>query len=223
MAFGLPMSFGGGFDLGVGLANVGSALFGRNPNEGMMAIYQQMQNPLLGVQAAQQAATDDFIAQLRNQQFLIQGQAQQEAQAVKREGIQFMKGQSFAASNSGVLIEGSPVALLEETRQYTKSAIQQIMSNASIASRNVEYQISAARNESKARMFGQNIAFQTDRANQMAGLAGSSGSGLSAAIGGLGNLFSGVSFAGLNPFGQNKSQQATGGLFSNVPSNWLGT
>lgn len=221
MAFGLPISFGGAFDAGVGVANVGSALFGSNPNAGMMSIYQQMQDPMAGVYAAQQAATKNYIDQMKYNQFVIQTQSEQQARDVKKDAQNFMKEQSFAYSDAGVLIEGSPVAMLENTRKQASRTIQDILSNANIQMTSIERQIGATQNESKARLYGQQVAFQTDKANQMAGLASQSGGGLSSAIGGLGNLFSGGTGSYANPFsnpfgGTQKVPSAAQGLDPNA-------
>lgn len=199
MAFGLPISFGGGFDAGVGVANVGAALFGGNPNAGMMSIYQNMQDPMQGMYAAQNAATEDFIAQLQAQKSLLGYETRQQAQRIRKDATQFQKTQMATASNSGVLIEGSPVALLEETRKNAAQMIRDTFNRGLVAAQNIERQIGATRNETKARIFAQQIGFQTDRANLMAGLASGSGGGMSSAISGLGNLFTGGIGSFANP------------------------
>lgn len=209
MAFGLPISFGGAFDAGVGVANVGSALFGSNPNAGMMSIYQQMQDPMAGVYAAQQAATQNYVDQLKSNQWLIQANAEQQARDVRKDAKIFMKEQSFGYSDAGVLIEGSPVAMLENTRKQAGQMMRSILDNATVQMTGIERQIGATQNESKARLYGQQIAFQTDKANQMAGLASQSGGGLSSAISGLGNLFSGGVGSYTNPFSNPFGKPAT--------------
>lgn len=156
------------FKLGSGLVSAGVSLFGGNrvPNTFVPQINPYAFNPY-SVNIAQPAldlqanAVENQAQALEQQGQLAIDEAQMNAQQTAFQAHQFRENQANAYNGSGILLEGSPMLVLDQTRQLAQQQINQIMKQGAAYNDLALRQAMITRNQGRAAILGQQAQFDS--------------------------------------------------------------
>lgn len=154
----MGLSAGGAYQLGSGLVSLGAGMFGKQQQQTNM--FDIMSGPYQALLAQQQDNYNQEAALYEQQAQIAQDEAAQTAEAKAREGQRAMQDQANQYNASGVLLEGSPLAVLDETRRLAQQEVDAIMRRGSAQSALYRRQGALIRNKGRADILGANIDYQ---------------------------------------------------------------
>lgn len=102
----------------------------------------------------QNKAAKAEAAALNDQANLAQAEASRSADIAQQENDRLRRSQKLAFIKSGVSLEGSPLLLLEQTRQFGKEQVQSILSRGQAQAGVLSTQASQAKNQGRAALVG---------------------------------------------------------------------
>lgn len=154
------MGFYGGLIGGQAAGN----FFGGLGQSSVYDVYAKAQNPLNGAMALQASATENQ-AQAYEQQadFSIQD-ATNQAQQIAFEALQARENQAQAYNSSGVLLEGTPLAVLEQTRQQGQKQINAVMQQGALTADLLRRNALVTRSQGRAALLGEQNDWLTQQA-----------------------------------------------------------
>lgn len=152
--------------------------------------------------ATQQAYTQSFeqnaALDVQNAGLVEQSTGMQAEQAAL-EGASFREQQAQAYNNSGVLVEGSPMKVLEQTRQLAQQQVSNIIAQGQLTSQSLLQKSTQTINQGYASLLGQNNDYLTQLAQAKISSSNNMFSGFGNDISQLINLFTGMSAGSSKP------------------------
>lgn len=150
-----------GFGIGKGIIGLGSAFKGGGTTP---SLYDNG-NPMAGVQQMQMQSNEIEAKSLEEQAQQAMYEAGLEAQQKAREAHLFRENQANTYSASGVLLEGSPMEVLNETRSLAQQEVDMILKRGQATGNVLRGKAFNTRSEGRAAVLGQNIKFASDAAS----------------------------------------------------------
>lgn len=204
-----------GFQIGSSLISTGSALFGGEGGGGTG--YGAAAGTLAATQAVQQSSIDMQASLYEDQAKLALSEADMAAQQKAREVKQFREQQALGYSGGGVLLEGTPMKVLNDTRAQGLLEIQAIESRGAAQANMYRMQSSIMQNEGRAQMLGQTMQFNSEQAKAQMAMSATRAGGIQTALAGLGNMFGNVGGgAKASPMGATTGASAPGSVTGNI-------
>lgn len=155
-----------GYNIGSGATSAAGSLFGNNnqaQNPNLAAIYQSMQSPFETALAAQQRAFDQESALYESQAQLAELEAEATAAQKSREVSNFRENQANAYNASGVLLEGSPMIVLDETRRLGEQEIAAIRLRGQAQADTLRQRGALTQAQGRAAIFGERQKFTNNQ------------------------------------------------------------
>lgn len=152
-------NFGIGMALGKGIVG----MFGSNSSYNGMYDY----NPMSGPMAMYQQAVDQEALLNERQGRVALDEANAAAIQTAREGKRVREQQAVDYTNSGVLLEGTPIEVLNDTVARTGEEIDAIMKRGSAQAELFNRRANITRNQGRASLLGEQAQFNTRRAQAM--------------------------------------------------------
>jgi hypothetical protein len=175
------------FAFGNAAASTGASLFGGKA----FNTFTPTANPMAGVQSLYQQSVDTEAANLNKQGDLAQSEAGMAALQKARDVKTFRENQANAYSGSGVLLEGSPMLVLENTRRLGQQEVDAIINRGQAMTELYRKNALITANQGRATILGQNIQFGAEQATaRIQALTNSNR--LPAALGSFGSIFTGL-------------------------------
>lgn len=123
---------------------------------------------------------------------LVEKSTAAQAQNAALEGKMFRENQAQAYNNSGVLLEGSPMKVLENTRQLAQQQVSNIIAQGQLTSQSLLQKGTQTINQGYASLLGQNNSYLTDLAGAKIGASNAMFSGFGSDIMQAIQLFAGL-------------------------------
>lgn len=165
-AMGSSMSTADKFAIGQGIAGVAGSLFAPKSNS---KSFMAQSGPYVAAQAMYQQSIDNEVAAQNDQADIAMSEANAEAARVAREAKDFRENQANTYNNSGVLLEGSPMAVLNDTVEKASAEINAIQRRGAAQASLYRRQALKVANNGRATLLGQTVDF--NNASAKAGLA----------------------------------------------------
>ena len=153
---------GGMFNAALGL---GASLFGGGGQKSSTAFDSGTMGLLWGMQ---QQATQDQVDSLNWQADIAIKESIRAAQKTAREGLHFREQQAQGYNSSGFLLEGSPMAVLNETRKLVNEEVDAIAEQGANRAKLIRQQANQVGNEGRASILGQQMKFSSEQASAAA-------------------------------------------------------
>lgn len=96
----------------------------------------------------------------------VMADAELDAAQLAREAAQFREDQALAYDNSGVLLAGSPLLVLESTRSLAQQEIDAVSKRALNQAKLYQVQAGIIRNEGRAQLLGASTTYNTKQAQE---------------------------------------------------------
>lgn len=126
--------------------------------------FKEMPNPATGLQALQMQNIGVQQGLYEEQAQLAQREAMLEAGLLARQVRNFREEQALGYTQSGVLLEGSPVKVLNDTVRQGQMQVQAIMARGAAQASLLRTQAYILGNEGRASILGQNLNYATSQA-----------------------------------------------------------
>lgn len=211
-----------GFQIGSSLISTGAALFGGGG--GGDTGYGAAAGTLAATQAVQQSSIDMQANLYEDQAVLAEQEADAAAQQKAREVKQFREQQALGYSGGGVLLEGTPMKVLNDTRAQGLLEIQAIERRGAAQANMYRMQSTIMQNEGRAQMLAQTMQFNSEQAKAQMAMSATRAGGIQTALAGLGNMFgnAGLGGAKAQPTNQTQIGSAPGSYFQDPFAQGLG-
>lgn len=179
-----------GFQIGNAGINLASSLFGA-PSGGEQA-YQTGAAAFSTAQQMQHSAID-FQGNLYDQQANIAMSEAAEAARIKaREGKQFAEQQALTYSGNGVLLAGTPMKVVNDTRAEARKEVEYLMRAGAAQANMFRTQKMIMQNNGRAQMLSAQMTFNAQRAQAAMAQAAQRSGSLQSALTQLGGIFGGT-------------------------------
>lgn len=175
------------FAFGNAAASTGASLFGGKA----FNTFTPSANPMAGVQSLYKQSVDMEADSLNKQGDLAMSEAGQAALQKARDVKTFREQQANSYNGSGVLLEGSPMLVLEQTRRLGQQEVDAIINRGQAITELYRKNALITTNQGRAAILGQNIQFGAEQATaRIQSLANSNR--LPSALGSFASVFTGL-------------------------------
>lgn len=170
-----------------GAVNLGSALFSSggsasstfHANDASFNIGQMLQRQALATDAAAQ----------EQQALIAQSEAHRAAVAKAREGHQHRESQALAYDGSGIMLDGSPMEVLNETVKLSQEEVDALEEQGKAQANLIRSRSAITQNQGLASLLGQTSDYNAAAAKASISDSQTRATGITSAIGSLTNLF----------------------------------
>lgn len=197
--------------------NLLGALFSGNGNSST-TLLKNSQPAFAAAQQMQQQSTNMSVQEQQQQAMAVMTDAATQAQQSANDSKQQIGEQAMAYNSSGVQLEGSPMVVLERSRQLAQQSVNAIMARGAAQSNMLLSNAAITANQGRASLLGATNAYTTNLAQSKIAGSQTQASGIQAAIAALAGLGSGIK----SPIGNNNANNPFGNMSDpNNPLNQL--